>query len=296
MGQTSLARRKKMLQKVATSGVSLDKVYAQTLQQVRGQSGDRARVGMEVLMWISHAERPLRIDELRHALAVEIDSPDLDAENIPPQDTVIGSCLGLAVVDVDTSTVRPLHHTLQEYLALPGIMPDAHKTLGHKCLTYLNCQQIRGLPPNTSLNPGDMPFLEYASLYWGCHAKIGLSDRAKSMALELLNQVGNHISVTLLLKKIQSSHACSLPHHLWPGLHYASYFGIVEVVAALVESEGCDINQRDCLGLTALDWATGEGHSGVIILLSQNKVKPNKLYRNGETPLSFSLLNPVIYL
>jgi len=112
MGQTSLARRKKMLQKVATSGVSLDKVYAQTLQQVRDQSGDRARVGMEVLMWISHAERPLRIDELRHALAVEIDSPDLDAENIPPQDTVIGSCLGLAVVDVDTSTVRPLHHTL----------------------------------------------------------------------------------------------------------------------------------------------------------------------------------------
>jgi len=111
MGETSLARRKKMLQKVATTGVDLDTVYAQTLQQVRHQKGDRSRVGMEVLMWISHAERPLRIDELRHALAVEIGSTDLDAENIPPQDTVIGSCLGLAVVDPDTLIIRLSYST-----------------------------------------------------------------------------------------------------------------------------------------------------------------------------------------
>jgi len=49
MGETSLARRKKMLQKVATTGVDLGNVYSQTLQQVRHQKGDRSRVGMEVL-------------------------------------------------------------------------------------------------------------------------------------------------------------------------------------------------------------------------------------------------------
>ena len=88
-----------MLQRVATTGVDLGSVYDQALQRVREQEGDRARLGMEVLMWVSHAERPLRIEELSHALAVEAGSTDLDPENIRPPDTVLGSCLGLAIVD-----------------------------------------------------------------------------------------------------------------------------------------------------------------------------------------------------
>ena len=76
-------------------------------------------------MWVSNAERPLRIDELRHALAVEIGATDFDLENVPPQDTVLGSCLGLAVVDKETSQVRLIHYTLQEYLSRPGVLPNA---------------------------------------------------------------------------------------------------------------------------------------------------------------------------
>jgi len=127
-----------MLQQVATTGVDLDSVYDQTLQRIRKQKGDRSRLGVEVLMWVSHAERPLQIDELCYALAVETGTTDLDPENIRPQDKVLGSCLGLAVVDKETSTVRLIHYTLQEYLSRPGILPDAHKTLGQTCLTYLN--------------------------------------------------------------------------------------------------------------------------------------------------------------
>jgi len=101
-----------MLERVATTGVDLDSLYGQTLQRIREQKGDRSKLGMEVLMWVSHSERPLRIDELCHALAVEIWSTDPDPENTPPQDTVLKSCLGLAVVDNETSTVRPIHYTL----------------------------------------------------------------------------------------------------------------------------------------------------------------------------------------
>ena len=165
LGETSLAGRKQMLRKVATTGMGLDSVYAQTLQRVREQKGDRSRLGMEVLMWVSHAERPLLIDELCHALAVDLRSTDLDPENIRPQDMVIESCLGLAVVDAETSTVRLIHYTLQEYLSRHGIFPDAHKTLGQVCLAYLNYKQIVGLPAHGVSNLGDMPFLTYSSLY-----------------------------------------------------------------------------------------------------------------------------------
>jgi len=165
LGETSLASRKQMVQKVATTGVGLDCVYAQTLQRIREQKGDRSRLGMEVLMWVSHSERPLRIEELCHALAVESQSTDLDFENIRQQEIVLGSCLGLAVVDKETSTVRLIHYTLQEYLSQPGIFPSAHQTLGEICLTYLNYNLVRGLTAKGVPNLGDMPFLNYCSLY-----------------------------------------------------------------------------------------------------------------------------------
>ena len=275
-----------MLRKVATTGVDLDSVYTQTLQRIREQKGDRSRLGMEVLMWISHAERPLRIDELRHALAVEMDSADLDPENIRPQDTVLGSCLGLVVVDAKTSTVRLIHYTLQEYLSRPGILPDAHKVLAQSCLVYLNYDEVKGLPANRIPNLEDLPFLEYSSLFWGSHAKVELTDRARSLALELLNRAGKHISSTLLIKYISISHSCSLPDHQWPAIHWASYFGIVEAVAALVGGEGCDINQSDCIGFTALMWAARQGNEEVVrLLLTRKDVNADKPDEGGKTPL-----------
>jgi len=242
-----------MFQRVATTGVDLDSVYAQTLQRIRDQRGGRSRLGIEMLMWVSHAERPLRIDELCHALAVEIESTDLDPENISPPDTVLGSCLGLVAIDKETSTVRLTHYTLQEYLSRPGNLPDAHKILAQTCLAYLNHEQVKRLPANNVSTLGGMPFLEYSSFYWGSHAKVELSGRTKSLALDLLNRYENHVSATLLFKRIRNYYFSSI-RSLFTGLHCASYLGIIEVVAALVEMKGCDINQGDCMGFTALMW------------------------------------------
>jgi len=211
-----------MLQRVATTRVDLDSVYDQTLQRIKERKGDRSRLGMEVLMWVSHSERPLRIDELCHALSVEIWSTDLNPENTRPQDTVLGSCLGLVVVDSETSTARLIHYTLQEYLSQPGILPNAHGTHGQTCLTYLNYGQVKGLPANNVSNLGDMPFLEYSSLYWGDHAKIEPSDEGKSLALVLLDRYDSHISATLLLSEVHRYDFSQLTHYLFAGLHCAS--------------------------------------------------------------------------
>ena len=96
-----------------------------------------------MLIWVSHAERPLWIDEICNSLAVGMEATDHALENIRPQDTVLGSCLGPVVVDNATSTVRLIHYTLQEYLSWPGILPDAHKTLAQSCLAYLNYDQLK---------------------------------------------------------------------------------------------------------------------------------------------------------
>ena len=66
-----------------TDGLRLGDAYGATIERIKAQDGDKSRLGMEALMWISHAERPLRADELCHALAVELCSRDLNASNIP---------------------------------------------------------------------------------------------------------------------------------------------------------------------------------------------------------------------
>ena len=281
-----------MLQKVATTGVDLDTVYDQTLQRIREQKGDRSRLGMEVLMWVSHAERPLRIDELCHALAVEMEATDLDPENIRPQDTLLGSCLGLAVVDKETSQVRLIHYTLQEYLSRPGVLPDAHRTLGQTCLAYLNYDQVKRIPAdNVSTRRRmatlrKMPFLEYSSLHWGRHAKIELSHHATSLVLDLLNQFDQHISSVLLAKRICPSWLGPLSHRPFPGLHCASYFGIDEVITTWIEMESYNINQRDFMGVTPLSRAAWQGNqAAVALLLTRDDIGPNEPDNYGATPL-----------
>jgi len=275
-----------MLQKVATTGVDLDTVYDQTLRRIKEQKGDRSRLGMQVLMWVSHAERPLRIDELCHALAVEMEATDLDLDNIRPLDTVLGSCLGLAVVDRDTSQVRPIHYTLREYLSQPGVLPDAHRILGQTCLTYLNYDQVKGLPAENVSDLEGMPFLEYSSLHWGDHAKVELSDHAKSLALKLLSQYESHISSVLFFNQIRDPHLHPLSGRPFPGLHCASYFGIDEVVAVLIEMKGCDINRGDCRGFTPLMLAARRGNLGTVaLLLAEDDIHPDKRDNYGGTPL-----------
>ena len=275
-----------MLQKVATTGVGLENVYYQTLRRIREQRSDRSRLGMEVLMWVSHSKRPLRIDELCHALAIEMGTSDLDNENIPPQDTVLGSCLGLVTVNKETSTVKLIHYTLQEYLSLPGILPNAHKTLAESCLAYLNYDRVKELPANQISALGDMPFLEYSTLYWGSHAKIGLSDHAKSLALKLLNRFGDHISATLLCDQIQIPHRGPLSHRLFSGLHCVSYLGIDELVAALIRMKSYNINQADCMGFTPLMWASLQENQGAVeLLLAQGNASPDNPGNGGRTPL-----------
>ena len=247
---------------------------------------------MEVLMWISHAERPLTIDELCLALAVEIGTTNLNPENIRPQDIVLRSCFGLVVVDKGPSTVRLIHYTLQEYLGHPNSLPTAHQTLALTCLGYLNYDHIRGLPADKAPRLQDVPFLEYSSLYWGIHAKEGLSDDVKSLAIEVLSHYDFHISATLLFNKIKRYGSRFGVDSLFTNLHFASYFGIVQIVEALTEAKGCDINKADCEGYTPFMWAAIHGKEEIVrLLLARNDVNPDTPGKEDVTPLWLASMN-----
>jgi len=287
--EPTIHRRRQKLNSM-TDGLGLGDAYSATLDRIKGQGGEKARLGMAALMWISHAERPLKPHELLHALAIEIGSPDLNSDNILSIGTLLACCQGLIVIDKEASIVRLIHFTLQEYLrAHPQLLGAAHSTITETCLSYLNLQQVKALSTTPYPDLRGTPFLEYSSLYWGTHAKRDLSDRAKLLALKLFDNYNNHISGKILLEeRTRSQYTVNLKKlSLFSGLHCASMFGIDEIVAGLIDVEGCDINQGDCDGNTPLVWAAWSGHEGVVkILLGRDDVNPNNSGRNKHTPLS----------
>jgi len=48
------------------------------------------------------------------------------------------------------------------------------------------------------------------------------------------------------------------------GLHGVLFFGVVEIVAAVLEMKEWNVNATDCTGSTALTWTATRGHERVV--------------------------------
>ena len=296
LGELTVLQRRKKLEEV-TKGNGLGDAYTATLRRLKAQKGNKSTLGLKVLMWVSHAERPLRAEELCHAIGVEIGSSDLDFESIPALRTLLASCLGLVTVEASSSTVRLMHFTLQEHLASdPTLFPSTHSTIAEVCLTYLNFKSVMSLSPTLGSPPSTMPLLDYASCFWGKHAKREMTEYAKILALKLLDRFDQHISAQILLLSrnedgspgpyfFRTTHQASG----FTGLHGVAFFGIVEMVAAAFEMREWNVNARDSMGSTALAWAAARGHEEVVkILLERGDVNPNQADMYDRTPLSWA--------
>ena len=80
-----------------TQGNGLSDAYTASLTRLKAKKGNKSTLGLKVLMWVLYSERPLKAEELCHALGVELGSRDLDLENIPALRILLASSLGLAV-------------------------------------------------------------------------------------------------------------------------------------------------------------------------------------------------------
>jgi len=293
--ETTIYSRRQRLREME-NGLDLGGAYGAMLGRIKAQGGEKARLGMAALMWISHSRRPLQVDEICHAVAIRIGSNDLDYDNIPEISALLDCCQGLVTIDKDTSTIRLINFTLQEYLSThPDLFHIAHSTMAETCLTYLNFQHVIDLSVGPFPGPRATPFLEYSSLYWGTHMRMEPSDRTKEFALQLLEQFDSHISAKLLWKSINGGLPldCDPGGKLFSALHCVSYFGIAEVANTLIEMNGWDVNETDGAGATPLIWAARYGHEEVVRLLLRNEdIQPDQQDANcARTALSSAAEN-----
>ncbi|MCJ1263487.1 hypothetical protein MMC22_003357 [Lobaria immixta] len=119
---------------------ALDRAYDQAMKRIDDQGAGFRQLADQVLAWITHAQRPLTIVELQHALAIEEGEPELDQENITDVGELVSVCVGLVAIDQETNIIRLVHYTTQEYFRRICMQrfPDARKTIAVACLTYLS--------------------------------------------------------------------------------------------------------------------------------------------------------------
>jgi len=130
LGEVTISRRRQRLEEM-TRGKYLTDAYEAALDRMKAQKEGRSALGMEALMWVLNAERPLHTSELCHALGVKKGSADLDYENVPEIRTILRCSLGLITIEASSSTVRLVHFTLQEYLSNnPCLFQSPHDDSG----------------------------------------------------------------------------------------------------------------------------------------------------------------------
>lgn len=253
-----------------------------TLSRIRDQPDGRRRIGLNTLMWISHAKRPLLVIELSEALAIRLGDNLLNRDSQPSQGIIVDCCMGLVTVDEETSEVRLVHFSVQEYLhANQSIFfPDAESIIAGACITYSlfdvfgEGDGCRSDILSISDLIGDRPFVRYACRYWGAHAQCANTEEVENLALDLLRSSRHRACSYQLFQFIRGR-----KERYWEPkeaasckpLTLAAIFGLDRIVKRLIEYGEAKLDGMTSMGSTALIVASSEGNRTITDhLLSRN--------------------------
>ena len=103
------------LNKLSKGSAALEEAYSGALERIDGQLAEDRSLARRSLCWISYAQRLLTTEELCHALAIELGDKTLNMDNVYEVEDIISVCAGLVAVDKDSSIIRLVHYTTQEY-------------------------------------------------------------------------------------------------------------------------------------------------------------------------------------
>ena len=233
---------------------------------------------MRILSWITHAKKPLSVDELRYGLAVEYNDDDddegdlegIDEENLLSPGSLVDVCAGLVVIDSTSQTIRLVHFTTQEYFDKERLhlFKGAEVDISRACLTYLSHSFGKGFPnPQIATKAlQSHPFFNYAICHWFLHVGKVLSVKNPSRMFSKV--VARFKSSPLRRLAPPSYYFTRFKNRVKRktlALELASYLGLEELVTILL-----DLSTGSCPGMdTSLVFASIEGHLNVVKLLLQ---------------------------
>ncbi|KAF5003680.1 hypothetical protein FDECE_9790 [Fusarium decemcellulare] len=277
----------------------------------------------KMLHLILAAERPLTLTEMAVALELEEHHQTFRSLELEPEgrfrEKIRDICGLVTVID---SRVFLLHQTVKEFLVSSNsepvsrgnlrwkqaLHPGASNTiLAHVCVWYLllkdlNCTHLKLAKYSTAER--DNGFIEYAANYWADHFNklpVNVQGPMTESTLKICDPSSMCYSVWFPVYWRSTNSG-------WPGrfttLMTASYFGIEVVVKHLLNIRGLELDQQDMVyKRSALSWAAGNGHSGVVRRLIRGMTMGQRLWKielragadvnlrdaDGRTPLFYAV-------
>ncbi|KAJ7327647.1 ankyrin repeat-containing domain protein, partial [Mycena albidolilacea] len=270
----------------------LDETYHNAMERISDQRQGAREVAQSTLIWVTNAKRPLTVEEIRVALAIEPGDNQLDVDNMLDIDTILSACAGLILLDEEYSIVRLVHYTTQEYwdrVQAPQF-PDAQTNVTPVCSLSWHLTNIyrdeRDQPtlfnycqytlvhaagkPEEDLRKEIIEFLTHAVMWgtldkwnrpWKSSAPWDFEDWPQKTAPLWIAAAANLFNTADYLMKNSS-----LTGSNHGAVIVASYYGHFKIVEMLI-SQGVDVNFQSRVYGTALQAASSEGHRDIAELL-----------------------------
>lgn len=307
------------LESLPKGNEALSIAYDQAIRRIETQKPGMRLIAQKALGWITYAKRPLSVDELRYAIAVQPGHSHFNEEDLSDIDDIVSACRGLVTVDRghDTQTARLVHYTTQQFLMRTGetYFPNAREISAVNSLTYLLYNDFeRGWlleSKDKIFNQGRFvqervlqhPFLCYAARYWAAHASECTAQSVVDLSLRFLSDDFRVSSATqILFARIVNKYAAdgflgrglnSQARNPVSGLHLAVYFGFNDMVLKLLD-HGFKADSRDGAQRSPLFWAAQMGHAKIVaLLLSFNYGEVVRKGRKEQTGAASKLLPTV---
>ncbi|KAH6901062.1 hypothetical protein BKA70DRAFT_1524647 [Coprinopsis sp. MPI-PUGE-AT-0042] len=264
----------------------IEEVYLQTWKRIKQQSPDMFTVAKSALIWVLCATRPLKIEELCHAVATCPDTHKFDCRRLVNEATLMGLCCGLVNIEEETNIVRFVHYTAKD--VVKGLVsesspyPDSLPALICMALLTEHGFQQATLSNKAALIDalGTETLLAYAYEHWSIHVHKSLDDPTLAGHLPGFLQGCCAFPVHLL------------KHHPWTvdilePIHMAAYFDFPLSVAG--SGHLCNPNHpTPHRGHTPLLLAIGRNSiSTMRELLSLPGILVNVADKHGVSPLTY---------
>ncbi|KGO73285.1 hypothetical protein PITC_085840 [Penicillium italicum] len=271
--------------------------YDAIIERLEEQDDPDCDLAREALSIISHAKRPLSVDELVHALGVREDDTEFIESGCVVPEILLSVSAGLIKIDKQENTIRLVHQTLHEYFErFPGrLLPDSHSKLAKICLTYLSFDAFASGPCTCNKTLEERltrhKFFRYASHHWGQHVQSSHEDHAGLILQHFRDKQKLMSCVQAMYVSLQQTKNW---FDCYPKrvelLHLTAYWGLTRMSSLQLATQiGVDVlNSR---AETPLLIAAQRDHTEVVELFLHSGADINAQSSRGETALYWAAKN-----
>jgi hypothetical protein len=238
--KTNLRAVKKALRALPTT---LDKNYDEAMERIKQHPNKT--VAIWALTWVVYALRPLQLEEVQHAIAVEELEPEdqcVPEDILTPRGLIVNACAGLVKIDEESNVMSLVHKTTQEYFDRSGaeLFPEAQQYIAQTCLKYLSLNVFsEGHSPNDGhfeRRLRENALLGYAAKTFSYHIHGDAESNLHELALQFLlndNKVSCASQVYFIEYRWWDRYSQEFPRD-FRGLHYAAKTGLVHLIDLLL--------------------------------------------------------------